>query len=97
VNNNAIAVSAQQSLAKWNAVGNVIGGITGVGNMYLGFEQLDIAKDQAKLAKQAYRTNLANQTKTYNTQLAERRTAALRADGIYSEDALKSYMDKHGI
>lgn len=96
-NNQALSVGAQQSLAKWNAFGNVIQGVGGLANAYIGLEQLDLAKDAAKFTREAYQTNLRNQTRDYNTQLQERRKRYLERTGGYSDDALKNYMDKHGL
>lgn len=96
-NNQALGVGAQQSLAKWNAIGNVFQGVGGLANAYIGLEQLDLAKDAAKFTREAYQTNLRNQTRDYNTQLQERRKRYLERTGGYSDDALKNYMDKHGL
>jgi hypothetical protein len=49
-----------------------INGIAQLGGLYLGIKQLGLAKDSFKLQKQAYKTNLANQTQSYNTQVSDR-------------------------
>lgn len=49
-----------------------IQGISQLGGLYLGIKQLGLAKDQFKLSKEAYKTNLANQTASYNTQVGDR-------------------------
>lgn len=43
-----------------------------LGGIYLGIKQLGLAQDSFKLQKQAYKTNLANQTQSYNTQVSDR-------------------------
>lgn len=48
-----------------------IGGILGGWN---GMQQLDLAKDQFAFTKEAYQTNLANQTQLTNQQLMDRQT-----------------------
>jgi hypothetical protein len=49
-----------------------INGIAQLGGLYLGIKQLGLAKDSFKLQKEAYKTNLANQTSSYNTQMRDR-------------------------
>lgn len=49
-----------------------IQGIGQLGSLYLGIKQLGLAKDSFKLQKDAYKTNLANQTSSYNTQVTDR-------------------------
>ena len=58
----------------WNmpTVAAGIQGIGQLGQLYLGLQQLGLAKDSFKFQKQAYNTNLANQTSAYNTQIRDR-------------------------
>ena len=52
-------------------LGNLaVGGI----NAYLGLQQLGMAKDAFKFEKKAFKTNLANQVQSYNTQMKDRIT-----------------------
>jgi len=46
--------------------------LTDAGGVYMGLKQLGLAKDAFKFQKQAYNTNLANQTAAYNTQMRDR-------------------------
>lgn len=89
----------QNSLGKMNAFSNTVNAVGGIGQLYLGFEQLDVAKDNARLARKTFETNLKNSTQSYNTQLQERRRRSIeRSTGSQaSTAALKSYMDEHGL
>jgi len=65
-------------------------GLSQLGGLYLGIKQLGMARDNFNLNKRAFETNLANQIRSYNTQVSDRiagrsyaseeeRQAALRA------------------
>ena len=47
-------------------------GLGQLGQLYLGLQQLGLAKDSFNFQKQAYNKNLANQTASYNTQMKDR-------------------------
>ena len=47
-------------------------GLMGLGNLYLGSKALGMAQDQFDFSKRMATTNLANQTKAYNTALEDR-------------------------
>lgn len=49
-----------QSSDNWNTIGKGVGAVAGAANVYLGFEQLGIAKDQLALQKRVTNTQLAN-------------------------------------
>jgi hypothetical protein len=49
-----------------------LNGIGQLGSLYLGLQQLGLAKDSFKFQKQAFNKNLANQTSAYNTQVRDR-------------------------
>lgn len=66
---------------------NVAEGLSGLGQLYIGLKSLGIAKDQLAFSKEAYRTNLANQTKSYNTALEDRIRSRYVTEGRSSADA----------
>ena len=49
-----------KSSNSWDTIGKGVGAVGGLANMYLGFEQLGIAKDQLALQKRVTNTQLAN-------------------------------------
>lgn len=66
---------------------NLAEGLSGLGQLYIGLKSLGIAKDQLAFSKEAYRTNLANQTKSYNTALEDRIRSRYVTEGRSSADA----------
>lgn len=69
-------------------VGNLTDLLGSIGGIYGAFKQLGLAKDQLNFSKETFRTNLANQTKSYNTALED------RLSGRYSEASRDSARDK---
>jgi len=65
-------------------------GLSQLGNLYLGVKQLGLAKKSFNLQKEAYRTNLANQTQSYNTQVQDRITGRSYATEEERQAALKA-------
>ena len=72
-----------QTIGNW---ANVIG--QGV-NAYVGLQQLGLAKDALKFEKKAFKTNLANQVDSYNTQMRDRTTGRWYATEEERQAALK--------
>lgn len=67
--------------------GNVIKGITALGNLYTGIQNIGIAKDYLDLAQNQYNTNKAlmqanldNSVQTYNNSLTDRLTSRAYAE-----------------
>jgi len=58
-------------------------------NAYVGLQQLGLAKDAFKFEKKAFRTNLANQVDSYNTQMKDRTTGRWYATEEERQAALK--------
>ena len=50
-------------------------GIGSIGQIYTALQGLKLAKEQFAFSKDAYNTNMANQTKSYNTALTDRANA----------------------
>lgn len=72
-----------QTIGNW---ANVIG--QGV-NAYVGLQQLGLAKDALKFEKKAFKTNLANQVDSYNTQTKDRLTGRWYATEEERQAAMK--------
>lgn len=58
-------------------------------NAYIGLQQLGLAKDAFKLEEAAFKTNLANQVDSYNTQMRDRTTGRWYATEEERQAALK--------
>lgn len=72
-----------QTIGGWaNAIGQGI-------NAYIGLQQLGLAKDALKFEKKAFKTNLANQVDSYNTQMKDRTTGRWYATEEERQAALK--------
>ena len=75
------------------AITSLLGSAMGI---YGGFQQLGLAKDALNFQKDSYRTNLANQTKSYNTAVEDR--AAARAAGLgWSDSQRDDYARKNKL
>jgi hypothetical protein len=61
--------------------GTIAEGLSGLGQLYIGLKSLGLAKDQLAFSKEAYRTNLTNQTQSYNTALRDRINARAVTEG----------------
>lgn len=78
------------------ALGGVLGGLQGLGNLYLGFQSYGLAKDQLAAQQQAYKTNLANSVASYNTSLEDKiRGRTSNYDG--KEADVQSYLASHKL
>lgn len=73
----------------------VLGGIQTLGSLWNSFQQNKIAKQSLNLQTRAFETNLANQTKTYNTALEDRINARYATEGRSQEAA--AYIDKNRL
>lgn len=72
-----------QTIGGWaNAIGQGI-------NAYIGLQQLGLAKDALRFEKKAFKTNLANQVDSYNTQMRDRTTGRWYATEEERQAALK--------
>lgn len=73
-----------------------IGGLSALGNLYFGSQQLGLAQDQFNFQKQAYNTNLANQTKAYNSALTDRISTRAKTNGL-SDAEVNKYLSKYSM
>jgi len=74
------------SLGDWTKLG------TGVADAYLGYENLQLGKDQFGFAKDSFNKNLANQSQLINNQMRDREVARR---GFSGGSTLKSDLDAY--
>lgn len=72
-----------------------LGGIQTLGALWNSYQQNKLAKESLSLQRDAFETNLANQTQTYNTSLEDRIRARYATEGR-SEQA-DSYIAEHSL
>lgn len=87
------AATGNQSLG---IIPGIMGAATGIGQTWLGMQNLGLAKDQLNFTKQAYQQNLANQIKEYNTRM-EDRLRGRTSDYQGKEEDIQREMDKRGL
>lgn len=78
---------------KTAAVG--IQGLQALGNMYMGYKGLDLAKDQFAFQKGLAEKNMANSIKNYNTELAHK--AKMRYAGQKSAADIDAYVSANSL
>lgn len=69
----------------------------GAFSAFTGYKQMKTAQDALRFQKEAYRTNLANQTKLTNQEMERRATYAQKHAGTYSPSAVEEYMNKNRL
>lgn len=77
-------------------LGQIAKGLASLGSIYSAFQGLNLAKDQFKFSKNAYKENLANSKKAYNTSLADRIRSRYATEGRPSGE-VQSYLDKYSL
>lgn len=85
-----------QNLGGFEGFANLTKGLGSLGQIYAAFKGLRLAEDQFKFQKDAWKTDLANQTKTYNTSL-EDRVRARYAQENKTSSAADTYIDQHKL
>lgn len=78
-------------------IGNIAGAIGQGVNAYVGLQQLGLAKDALKFEKKAFKTNLANQVDSYNTQMKDRLTGRWYATEEERQAAIKEAELQQGM
>lgn len=73
-----------------------VGGLQSLGNLWMGLKSLNLAKKQFNFSKDFANTNLANQTKVYNTNLADRENSRAVVEGL-SPDQARSYISSNSL
>lgn len=77
-------------------IGSIAQALGSIGQVYAAIKGVGLAKDQLNFSKEAYRTNLNNQTQTYNTSLEDRISARYHMEGKDSNQA-EAYLSKHKL
>lgn len=85
-----------QKLGGVEGLGSIAQGLASLGNLYGALQGIGIARDQLKLSKRAFETNLANQTSSYNTALEDRIRSRYATEGKSSSEADK-YLTDHSL
>lgn len=97
---NAPTVGANGQMMKGglnlDGIGSIMNGIGSAVSIYTALSNLGLAKDQFKFQKDAYNTNLKNQTQSYNTSLEDRTRARYHTQGGTSAD-VDSYLAQHSL
>lgn len=75
---------------------SILQGIGSIGGIVQSMRALNLAKEQLAFQREAYNTNLGNQTKTYNTSLEDRVRSRYVAEGRSTADA-DSYLANHQL
>jgi len=80
---------------KMQGLGTVLQGLGTLGQVWMGLQANKIARKQLDFQKDAYKTNLKNQTHSYNSQVQDRANsmAAYHQDDSYKT----SYYDRHRL
>lgn len=68
-------------------VGNIASLLGSIGSIYGAMKSYGLAKDSLNFSKEAFRTNLENQTKSYNTALEDRARSRYAQEGGSQSDA----------
>lgn len=76
--------------------GLALGAAQGLGSLYLGMQQYNLAKDSLATSKAQFERNFANQVKTTNTNLEDRQRARVASNGGAYE-SVDSYMNKNRV
>ncbi len=69
---------------------------SGLAGAYLGFQQMNLAKDQLEQNKRIFNLNFANQAQTVNTQLEDRQRARV-ASNPDAYESIDSYMNRNRV
>jgi hypothetical protein len=73
-----------------------LGGIATIGNLWAAFQAQKMAKEQFGFQKGLAETNLANQIKTYNTNLSDRITARAHMQGS-GQEYVRDYLSNNSL
>lgn len=76
--------------------GMALGAAQGLGSLYMGMQQYNLAKDSLAASKAQFERNFANQVKMTNTNLEDRQRARVASNpGAY--ESVDSYMNKNRV
>lgn len=77
-------------------VGNIASLLGSIGSIYGAMKSYGLAKDSLDFSKETFRTNLENQTKSYNTALEDRARSRYAQEGGSQSDA-NDYVRKNRL
>ena len=78
--------------------GMAIGGLSALGNLWMGKQQLDMAKDSLSENKRQFNLNYNAQKQSTNTYLADRQAARIRSSGNSGAyQSVGDYMKENGV
>lgn len=83
----------------WDKIGGLEGAmglLQGIGSIWAANKQLGMMKESLNLNRRAFETNLANQTKSYNTALEDRANARASFTG-QSRAETDDYINRHRL
>lgn len=72
-----------------------LGAVQTLGSLWNSYKQTKLAEKSLNFQTEAFRTNLANQTQTYNTALEDRIRARYATEG--RSDEADAYIDRHSL
>lgn len=77
-------------------LGTIMQGIGSLGQIWSSLQAVRLAREQLNFQREAYQTNLANQTQSYNTALEDRIRSRYFTEGRGAE-AVESYLAEHSL
>jgi hypothetical protein len=94
--NGVIGYKAKDGTEQQGWGGLALGAATGLGQLYLGMQQYNLAKEALANSKSQFERNFANQVKTTNTNLEDRQRARVASNaGAYQ--SVGDYMAQNGV
>lgn len=77
-----------------NTFGNVMGGLSSLGQLWQGYQANRLAKDQWRTQKSVLNTNMMNQIQSYNNSLRDRLDTRAKMEGRDQESADREYEER---
>lgn len=77
--------------------GPALGAISGLGNAYMGMQQLNLAKETLANNKRQFDMNYGAQRQTTNTRLEDRQRARVNGSAPGTYESVGDYMNKHRV
>jgi len=77
--------------------GIAVGGAQALGNLYMGMQQYNLAKDALANNKDQFERNYAAQRTTTNGQLEDRQRSRINSSAPGAYESVDSYMNKHRV
>lgn len=77
-----------------NTFGNVMGGLSSLGQLWQGYQANKLAKDQWRTQKSVLNTNMMNQIQSYNNSLRDRLDTRAKMEGRDQESADREFEER---